>query len=161
MLHRMVRRVSSSKIPWRRKWQPTPVFLPGESHGQRSLVAYSPWGRRVGHDWATILTYLPYLKRSLEVKILGDKLLNVWKVTFSSNRGCTPHPPHPQTDCKTDCFTPSIGTTQTPPQAIVTSCWGSCTDPQQTTPWIPQAIFTLSQFLLTLPKDGLMSPIPW
>ena len=28
---------------WRRKWQPTPVFLPGESHGQRSLVDYSPW----------------------------------------------------------------------------------------------------------------------
>ena len=32
------------KIPWRRKWQPTPIFLPGESHGQRSLVGYSPWG---------------------------------------------------------------------------------------------------------------------
>ena len=32
------------KIPWRRAWKPTPVFLPGESHGQRSLVGYSPWG---------------------------------------------------------------------------------------------------------------------
>ena len=32
------------KIPWRRKWQPTPVFLPGTAHGQRSLVGYSPWG---------------------------------------------------------------------------------------------------------------------
>ena len=32
------------KIPWRRAWQPTPVFLPGESHGQRSLVGYSPQG---------------------------------------------------------------------------------------------------------------------
>ena len=31
-------------IPWRRAQQPTPVFLPGESHGQRSLVGYSPWG---------------------------------------------------------------------------------------------------------------------
>ena len=42
------------KMPWRRKWQPTPVFLPGESHGQRSLVDYSPWDRkRIGHDWAT------------------------------------------------------------------------------------------------------------
>ena len=30
---------------WRRKWQPTPVFLPGESHGRRSLVGCSPWGR--------------------------------------------------------------------------------------------------------------------
>ena len=32
------------KIPWRRAWQPAPVFLPGESHGQGSLVGYSPWG---------------------------------------------------------------------------------------------------------------------
>ena len=31
------------KIPWRREWQPTPVFLPGKSHGQRSLEGYSPW----------------------------------------------------------------------------------------------------------------------
>ena len=34
------------KIPWRRAWQPTPVLLPGESHGQRSLAGYSPWGCR-------------------------------------------------------------------------------------------------------------------
>ena len=34
------------KTPWRRAWQPTPVFLPGESHGQRRLVGYSPWGRK-------------------------------------------------------------------------------------------------------------------
>ena len=32
------------KIPWRRKWHPTPVFLPGKSHRQRNLVRYSPWG---------------------------------------------------------------------------------------------------------------------
>ena len=32
------------KIPWRREWQPTPVFLPGESHGQRNLTSFSPWG---------------------------------------------------------------------------------------------------------------------
>ena len=36
----------SGKIPWRRKWQPTPVFLPGESHGQRSLLGCSPRGRK-------------------------------------------------------------------------------------------------------------------
>ena len=34
------------KIPWRRKWQLTPVFLPSESHGQRSLTGYSPQGGR-------------------------------------------------------------------------------------------------------------------
>ena len=34
------------KIPWRREQQPTPVFLPGESHGQRSLAGCSPWGHK-------------------------------------------------------------------------------------------------------------------
>ena len=34
------------RSPWRRKWQPTPVFLPGKSHGRRNLVGYSPWGRK-------------------------------------------------------------------------------------------------------------------
>ena len=39
------------RSPWRRKWQPTPVFLPGKFHGQRSLVGYSLWGhKRVGYD---------------------------------------------------------------------------------------------------------------
>ena len=32
------------KIPWKREWQSTPVFLPGEFHGQRNLVSYGPWG---------------------------------------------------------------------------------------------------------------------
>ena len=36
---------SVGKIPWRRKWQPTPIFLPGKYHGQRSLVGYSPGDR--------------------------------------------------------------------------------------------------------------------
>ena len=43
----------AGKIPWSRKWHPTPVFLPGEFHGQRSLAGYSPWGRKIRHDWAT------------------------------------------------------------------------------------------------------------
>ena len=34
----------SERFPWRREWQPTSVSLPGESHGQRSTVGYSPWG---------------------------------------------------------------------------------------------------------------------
>ena len=59
---------------WRRKWQPTPVFLPGESHGQRSLVSYNPWGRKqldtTGYTrlwlcWKRgILQYFSYLYRS-------------------------------------------------------------------------------------------------
>ena len=42
------------KIPWRRKWHPISVFLPGKSHGQRSLAGYSPWGhKRVSYSLAT------------------------------------------------------------------------------------------------------------
>ena len=42
------------KIPWRRKWQPTPIFLPRKSHGWRSLASYSSQGfKRVNHDLAT------------------------------------------------------------------------------------------------------------
>ena len=37
----------------RRQWHPTPVLLPGKSYGWRSLVGYSPWGHKVGHDLAT------------------------------------------------------------------------------------------------------------
>ena len=34
------------KIPWRRAWQPTPVYLPGKSHGERRQASYSPWGHK-------------------------------------------------------------------------------------------------------------------
>ena len=40
------------KIPWRREWQLTPIFLPGKVHGHRSLACYSPWScKRVRHNW--------------------------------------------------------------------------------------------------------------
>ena len=45
--------LGSGRFPWRMKWQLTPVFLPGKSHGQGSLVGYSPWGQKVRHDLAT------------------------------------------------------------------------------------------------------------
>jgi len=58
------------KIPWRRAWQPTPVFLPGEFHGERSLVGYSLWGhKRVGHDLSTKQVY-PY--RLFELHVYGN-----------------------------------------------------------------------------------------
>ena len=53
------------KIPWRRTWQPTPGFLPGESHEQRNMVGYSPWGCRVGHNWMIfIFTFIPISSKS-------------------------------------------------------------------------------------------------
>ena len=56
--------VGSGRFPWRRKWQPTPVCLPGESHGQRSLVGYlqSIGLERVGHD---LVTKPPYIHMCL------------------------------------------------------------------------------------------------
>ena len=41
--------------PWSRKWQPTPVFLPGKSHGERSLVEYHPWDSRVRQNLECLL----------------------------------------------------------------------------------------------------------
>ena len=67
-------------IHWRRKWQPTPLFLPGESQGRRSLVGYSPWGpKRVGHDWLTSLSlsffiYLDFSVSSLFVHLCSISL---------------------------------------------------------------------------------------
>ena len=57
----------SSVEEWRRQWHPTPVLLPGKSHGQRSLVGCnpwggcSPWGRWVGHNWATSLSLFTFM----------------------------------------------------------------------------------------------------
>ena len=59
------------KIPWRRKWQPAPVLLPGKSHGQRSLAGYSPWGRQ----------------ESGTTERLNACLSTVWKQHFSSPFG--------------------------------------------------------------------------
>ena len=54
------------KIPWRRAWQPTLVFLPGESHGQRNLVGCSPLGCRVRHDCAGSLSLLGFFSSCSE-----------------------------------------------------------------------------------------------
>ena len=53
---------------WRRKWQPTPVFLPGESHGQRSLAGYSPWGHKES-DTTKWLTTTHFSKMYLFCKL--------------------------------------------------------------------------------------------
>ena len=51
------------KIPWRRKWQPTPVFLPGKSHGQRSLVGFSPWGCKESDTSEQLNTHVHTLEK--------------------------------------------------------------------------------------------------
>ena len=62
------------KIPWRRTWQPTPAFLSGKSHGQRSLVGYSPWVAKSEHNWvikhARALTTPKGISRELKRRLV-------------------------------------------------------------------------------------------
>ena len=62
------------KIPWRKGWQPTPVFLPGKSHGQRGLACCDSWGCRVGHDWATELNWTEGCLRASQVVLVLKNL---------------------------------------------------------------------------------------
>ena len=56
------------KIPWRRNWQPTPVFLPGKSHGLRSLAGYSPWGHKES-DMTEVTAHKEKVEEAGEVSI--------------------------------------------------------------------------------------------
>ena len=58
------------KIPWRREWQPTPVFLYGEFHGQRSLVGYSSWGSKESDSTEQLTFNISMLK------------LRIWRMRF-------------------------------------------------------------------------------
>ena len=82
------------KIAWRRKWQPTPVFLPGKFHGQRSLVGYSPWSQQESDmtEWLSThahslsfawLPTLPQPRLQEYWKTLGGKVGEFCKVAMS------------------------------------------------------------------------------
>ena len=74
------------KFLWRREWQSTPVFLPGEFHGQRSLVGYSPWG----HDWATNIHTHIGLPRWLSGKESACQCRRYWRCGFDPWVGKSP-----------------------------------------------------------------------
>ena len=67
------------KIPWRRKWEPTPVFLPGKSHGQRSLLGYTVHGipKRVQFDLVTETTTIVVYT---VINSVGEGRKGAWKV---------------------------------------------------------------------------------
>ena len=72
----------STYITWRRKWQPTPVLLPGKFHGQRSLVGHGPWGRKESDttEWLHSLTHI-----TLKYFIAKKKLLTmIWQCMVST-----------------------------------------------------------------------------
>ena len=64
------------KIPWRRKWQPTPVFLPGESQEQRNLVGYSPWACKESDTTEHAQTHL--FRKCLPILVSGRKTISLY-----------------------------------------------------------------------------------
>ena len=78
---------------WGRKWQPTPVFLPGESQGLGSLVCCHLWGHRVGHDWSDLAAAagLPFSRGSFQhrdqtnVSLIAGRLFTSW-VTMEAQK---------------------------------------------------------------------------
>ena len=76
------------KIPWRRKWQPTPVFLSEKSHGQRSLPGYSPWSRKKSDTIECAHTHPPPPNnthlRFMNVEVIWNEFLNTSKYFHSA-----------------------------------------------------------------------------
>ena len=70
---------------WRRKWQPTPVFLPGESQGGGSLVGYHQWGRRVGHNWSDLAAVAGCLIASQVALVVKNLLANAGDIREASS----------------------------------------------------------------------------
>ena len=69
---------------WRRQWQPTPVFLPGESQGWGSLVGCRLWGRTVRHDWSDLAAAADYAVRESILLLIGHR----WN---ASSKNVPPH----------------------------------------------------------------------
>ena len=68
------------KIPWKKAWEPTPVFLPGESHKQRSLVASVHGVTRIGHDLATnatMIEWLIHIRKNVSQRLVAPA--SIWK----------------------------------------------------------------------------------
>ena len=81
--------LSVRKIPWRRKWQPIPLFLPGEIHGQRTLPGYSPWGRKeLDTTERLTLSLWTEMMKSLSAPCWGYSL--AWMNTCGSSQQSLP-----------------------------------------------------------------------
>ena len=84
--------IDFGKISWRRKWQPTPVFFPGKSHGRRSLAGYSPGGckeldrtERLHFHFLSLLMYsvlpfVPLFKNKDGISVMGIQHILKWSV---------------------------------------------------------------------------------
>ena len=82
------------KIPWKSTWQPSPVFLLRESHGQRSLAGYSPWHCRVRHNWSKLAQHTAihwyiseFYSKDLEAAGVTSKVRNMLEGQETCNNG--------------------------------------------------------------------------
>jgi len=66
---------------WRRAWKPTPVFLPGKSHGESNLVAYSPWGRQKldTTEWVSMMSVMYEAILNADMAQVLDLDIESWK----------------------------------------------------------------------------------
>ena len=79
----------TSTKDWRRKWQPTPVFLPGESHGRRSLVGCSPWGRTESDTTSDAATAnVPRKKHTFPISIFSILSIDQWHYWWKKKKPC-------------------------------------------------------------------------
>ena len=84
--------------PLERAWQPTPVFFPGESHGQRSLAGYSPWGQKESteslHDWSDLARLHSCISKVpthwLEKEMAAHSSVLAWKIPRTAEPGGLP-----------------------------------------------------------------------
>ena len=83
MRETQVRSLSLGRFSWRRKWQPTPVLLPGKLHGLRSLVGYSPWGHKES-DMSELLHFHFLIP---EAKSSSSEITNLTSFIESYQRG--------------------------------------------------------------------------
>ena len=78
------------KIPWRRQWHPTPVLLPGKSHGRRNLVGYSPWGRKESNTTSLSLS-MQYLAHHITPLIVVFSIFLYFGFSMSILTFIIPH----------------------------------------------------------------------
>ena len=83
-------RLAQINIGRRRQWHPTPVLLPGKSHGRRSLVGCSPWVVRVGHDWVTSLSIFTFHFHALEKEMTTHSSVIAWRIPAMGKPGGLP-----------------------------------------------------------------------
>ena len=110
------------KIPWGRKWQPTPVFLPGESHGQKSLAGNSPWGCKELGTTGRHLLHCTYITPHLPIAPWKVWLLALILSSFFMSSAYTTD--DPSNTLASHSFTSSFPTSyRFPPHCSQISSW--------------------------------------